>query len=180
VRRPLANSTKNRKDACLEIFLSYAHRDERLQEELNKHLAPLRRSALINVWHDRKIGPGKDFDAEIDKWLTSADIVLLLVSPDFINSDYCYQREMKAALRRHKTGVARVIPVILRPVDWSKTPIGKLLAIPKDGNPVSTWRHRDKALLDVATNVRRVVEEIVTERTSKPRNAMVRAKRNVI
>jgi hypothetical protein len=87
---------------------------------------------------------------------------------------------MKAALRRHKTGVARVIPVILRPVDWSKTPIGKLLAIPKDGNPVSTWRHRDKALLDVATNVRRVVEEIVTERTSKPRNAMVRAKRNVI
>jgi hypothetical protein len=149
----------------VSVFLSYAHRDERLREELDKHLSPLRRSALIDTWHDRKISPGRDLDAEIDQRLASADLVLLLISPDFINSDYCYRREMRRALQRHAKGLARIIPIILRPVDWLRTPIGRLLATPKDAKPVTTWHRRDDALLDVATSVRRAAEEITTDRS---------------
>src|ERR1700733_8583769 len=108
----------------LRVVLSYAHRDEKLREELNKHLSTLRRSAAIKSWDDRKILPGSEFGAEIDLKLAEAEIVLLLVSLDFMNSDYCYCREMRLALRRHARRQARVIPIIIRPVDWLKTPIG--------------------------------------------------------
>jgi hypothetical protein len=139
--------------ARVSVFLSYAHRDERLRAELEKHLSPLRRSALIETWDDRRITPGAELDTAIDQRLGTADLVLLLISPDFINSDYCYRREMRAALRRHAKGQARVIPIILRPVDWVRTPIGRLLATPRDAKPVTTWHRRDDALLDVATSV---------------------------
>jgi len=145
--------------------VSYAHRDERLWEELKKHLSSLRRSALIDTWHDRRIKPGAALDSVIDSHLATADLILLLISPDFINSDYCYQREMRHALRRHRNGEARLIPIILRPVDWQGTPIGRLLAIPKDGKPVTNWHRRDDAFLDVATSVRRVAEELSARRS---------------
>ncbi|MBI1897660.1 MAG: toll/interleukin-1 receptor domain-containing protein, partial [Acidobacteria bacterium] len=124
-----------RRTPRVSVFLSYAHRDERLREELDKHLSPLRRSSLIDTWHDRRITPGTDLDTEIDRRLASADLVLLLISPDFINSDYCYRREMRTALQRHARGQTRVIPIILRPVDWRRTPIGRLLATPRDAKP---------------------------------------------
>jgi len=154
------------------VFVSYAHRDERLREELDKHLSPLRRSALIETWHDRRITPGAALSEAIDEHLASADLILLLVSPDFINSDYCYQKEMRIALQRHRKGQARVIPIILRPVDWKGTPIGRLLAIPRDAKPVTKWHHRDDALLDVATSIRRAAEELSTERNNKTGRAI--------
>ena len=146
--------------ARLKVFLSYAHRDERLRVEVEKHLSALRRSKLIATWHDHRITPGTELDLEIAASLTTSDLILLLVSPDFIDSDYCYLREMSCALKRHRRGEARVIPIILRPVDWSRTPIGKLLALPRDGKPVTSWSKRDEALLDVAKGIRRVVEEM--------------------
>jgi hypothetical protein len=159
--------TASRQEALrVKVFVSYAHRDERLREELEKHLSPLRRSALIETWHDRRITPGAELNTEIDQYLANADLVLLLISPDFINSDYCYRREMRAALRRHAKGQARVIPIILRPVDWARTPIGKLLATPRDAKPVTTWYRRDDALLDVAQSVRHAAEEMTAERTA--------------
>ncbi len=161
----MRDAARRQQKARVSVFLSYAHRDERLREELDKHLSPLRRSALIETWHDRRIPPGAELDAEIDQRLSTADLVLLLISPDFINSDYCYRREMRIALRRHAKGHARVIPIILRPVDWSSTPIGRLLAIPRDAKPVTTWHRRDEALLDVATSVRRAAEEMTAQRT---------------
>lgn len=148
--------------ARLKVFLSYAHRDERLRDEVEKHLSPLRRGKLIATWHDHRISPGAEIDPEIGASLTSADLILLLVSPDFMNSDYCYLREMTCALKRHRLGQAKVIPIILRPVDWIRTPIGKLLALPRDGKPVTSWSKRDEALLDVAKGIRRVVEEMET------------------
>jgi hypothetical protein len=144
----------------VRVLLSYAHPDERLREKLDKHLSVLRRSTVIESWSDRGITPGADFDQEIFRHLATADLVLLLVSPDFMNSDYCYRREMRVSLRRHLSGSARVIPIILRPVDWSGTPIGKLQALPRDGKPVTTWHRQDEALLDVARGVRRAAEEI--------------------
>lgn len=145
----------------VKVFLSYAHRDERLRDELDKHLSPLKRSALIEAWHDRQILPGTDLHSEIDLHLESADLILLLLSPAFIRSDYCYQKEMQVALTRHVAGTARIIPIILRPVDWTGTPVGKLLALPKDGKPVINWQRKDDALLDIAKGVRRVVNEIL-------------------
>ncbi len=93
-------------------------------------------------------------------------LILLLISPDFMDSDYCYRREMRAALKRHAKGQARVIPIILRPVDWRRTPIGRLLALPRDGKPVTTWHRRDEALLDVAKGVRMAAEEVGARRRS--------------
>ena len=105
-------------------FLSYSNQDEDLRNELEKHLAALRRDGVIDIWQDRRIGPGDEFDREISNQLESADIVLLLVSSDFLHSDYCYDIEMKRALERQTEGSARVIPVILRPCDWQKTLLG--------------------------------------------------------
>lgn len=163
----------------MSVFLSYAHRDERLRVELEKHLSPLRRSALIETWDDRRITPGAELDTVIDQRLGTADLVLLLISPDFINSDYCYRREMRAALRRHAKGQARVIPIILRPVDWIQTPIGRLLATPRDAKPVTTWHRRDDALLDVATSIRRAAEEITHQRATAAAGKLASPMRNL-
>jgi hypothetical protein len=152
--------------------MSYAHRDERLRDELDKHLSPLKRSAQIESWYDRRITPGSVLHMAIDGHLATADLVLLLISPDFINSDYCYQREMRVALQRHRRGQARIIPVILRPVDWQETPIGHLLATPRDGKPVTKWHRRDDAFLDIATSIRRAVEGILEARASVGRLPM--------
>lgn len=144
----------------IRLFLSYSHQDEDLRKELGKHLAALRRDGVIDIWQDRRIGPGDEFDREISNQLESADIVLLLVSSDFLHSDYCYDIEMKRALERHAEGSARVIPVILRPCDWQKTPLGKLNATPTDGRPVIEHASLDRGFLEAARAVRTATEQL--------------------
>lgn len=143
---------------AIEIFYSYSHKDEALREELDMHLSLLKRQKLITGWFDRKIEAGQEFEPEILQRLNSASVILLLVSPAFIASDYCYEKEMGRAMERYEKEGARVIPIILRPCDWHKTPFGKLNALPKDGKPVISWPNRDEAFLDVAKGIRRVVE----------------------
>jgi hypothetical protein len=128
--------------------------DENLRDQLEIHLAGLQRQGLISSWHDRRITAGDDFGEAIDQHIDTADVMLLLVSPDFIASDYCYEREMKRALERHQRGEARVIPVILRPCDWKDLPFGKLLASPKDGRPITKWPNIDEAFQDVVTAIK--------------------------
>ncbi|MBL8279061.1 MAG: toll/interleukin-1 receptor domain-containing protein [Pelomonas sp.] len=140
------------------IFFSYSHKDEVLRNELEAHLALLKHEGLVDTWHDRRIVAGDQFDDAIFGQLEAADVVLLLVSSDFINSPYCYSREMTRAMERHNAGQARVIPVILRHCDWTRAPFGKLLAAPRDGRPVMSWPDRDEALADVARQVRQAVE----------------------
>ncbi|WP_096695893.1 toll/interleukin-1 receptor domain-containing protein [Polaromonas sp. AER18D-145] len=140
------------------IFFSYSHKDEVLRNELEAHLALLKHEGLVKAWHDRRIFAGDEVDDAIFCQLETADIILLLVSSDFINSAYCYSREMARAMERHHAGQARVIPVILRHCDWSRAPFGKLLAAPRDGKPVASWPDRDEALADVARQVRQAVE----------------------
>ncbi len=142
------------------LFYSYAHEDEDLREALEKHLSVLRRTGFIAEWHDRKIGAGDEWKNEIDHHLTSADIVLLLVSADFTASDYCWGDEMAKALARHDRGAAQVIPVILRWCDWKDTPLGKLQAVPTNAKPITAWSDRDEALYDVVAAIRRTVEKI--------------------
>jgi tetratricopeptide (TPR) repeat protein len=146
---------------AIEVFFSYSHRDEELRDELSKHLALLKRQGIITAWHDRKIGAGKEWENEIDEHLNTADIILLLISSDFLASDYCYDVEVQAAMKRHNDGDARVIPVILRPVDLKGAPFGKLQALPRDARPVTDWPNRDQAFLNIAQGIRVAAEELV-------------------
>ncbi|RUR71297.1 TIR domain-containing protein [Variovorax guangxiensis] len=142
------------------VFFSYSHKDEELRNQLEAHLALLKNQGLIDAWYDRRIIAGDEVDDAIFNQLETADIILLLISSDFISSAYCFSREMTRAMERHEAGKARVIPVILRHCEWHSAPFGKLMAAPKDGKPVVSWPDRDEALADVAKQVRRAVEAI--------------------
>jgi internalin A len=152
------------------LFVSYSHKDETLRAELETHLKLLQRQGLISVWTDRRIAGGREWKGEIDWALQSADIVLLLVSADFMASDYCYDTEMRRALERHKGGGARVIPIILRAVDWHSAPFGEFQALPKDAKPVTLWGDRDSAWNDVAAGIREVAEQIRFDPLSRRRS----------
>jgi TIR domain len=141
------------------LFFSYSHVDEVLRNQLEIHLTALQRQGLIATWHDRRITAGSHVGDAIDANLEAAEIILLLVSADFIASDYCYEREMAQAMERHRSGAARVIPVILRPCDWHDLPFGELLACPRDGKPVTTWPNIDEAFLDVERAIKAALKE---------------------
>jgi hypothetical protein len=144
----------------VRVFYSYSHRDERFRVELEKSLTMLKRAGAIDDWSDRRIEAGNNIDAEIDRHLEQAQVILLLVSRDFLNSDYCYGKEMARALELNEAGVAKVIPIILRPCEWQHAPIEKLKAIPKDGKPVVEWRPQDRAWLDVSREIRNAVSNL--------------------
>jgi hypothetical protein len=162
------------KPRSVEVFISYSHKDENLKEKLDVHLSTLKRQGVIRVWHDRKITPGQQFTSVIGTHLNSADIVLLLVSADFVDSDYCYGREMTRALERHDNREAIVIPVILRPCDWKSTPFGKLQVLPKNARPVTDWPNRDKAFAAIVEGIREAVERL---RTREPGSEVERTRR---
>ncbi len=145
----------------INIFFSYAREDETLLNKLKTHLRPLQLQGLIDLWYDRDISAGTEWEQEIKQHLNSAQIVLLLVSPDFMSSDYCYSVEMKQALERHDRGEAKVIPVILRSVYWQGM-LGNLQALPTDGKPVKGphWHDLDTALNDVTKGILKVVKQL--------------------
>jgi hypothetical protein len=147
-------------DNPVGLFYSYSHKDEKLRKRLESHLHGLKRQGFISGWHDRRIVAGADWRHEIDLRLEAAGIILLLISSDYIESDYCYGVEMAKALERYKTGEAKVIPVLLRPCEWQSTPFGKLQALPANAQPVTEWKNRDKAFLNIAEGVRQAVEEM--------------------
>jgi TIR domain len=137
----------------VQTFISYSHKDEALLNLLCDHLAPLRRQGLIDDWHDRRIVPGDRWDSEISEHLERCQLVLLLLSASFFASDYIDGAEMAAALKRHDAGKARVIPVILRPVDWERSALGRLQALPTNARPVTSWKDRHQAFRDIARGV---------------------------
>lgn len=146
------------------LFFSYCHADEALRDQLEKHLAVLKNQGIIHAWHDRRIGAGQEIDQQIDQHIETDDIILLLVSADFLASNYCYNIEMKRAVARHEAGEAIVIPVILRPCDWREAPFGKLLGTPTDGKPITTWPNIDSAFLEVAKAVREAAKRVPSRR----------------
>lgn len=155
VPEPRPGRTKNNPP---ELFYSYSHKDEKLRESLETHLKLLQRQGIIKGWHDRKLIAGQEWEKEILSQLERADIILLLVSADFIASDFCYSTEMQRALERQATGDALVIPVILRPCDWKDAPFSKLQALPKDAKPVTSWGNRDEAFVNVAQGLRAAIQ----------------------
>lgn len=149
--------------APARVFISYAREDQQLHEKLVKYLIPLKNSGKIAIWHDQEILPGTEWGELIKTSLFEADIILLLVSADFLASDYCYGVEMQQALKRHEDGEARVIPIILKPADWQDTPLGRLQALPTNAKAITQWHDQDEALADVAQGIRKVVEKSLRE-----------------
>lgn len=144
----------------VEIFYSYAHLDEKFREELVKHLRLLERQGVIKGWHDRNISAGMEWKNSIDENLESAGIVLLLVSANFLASDYCYDIEMKRAMERHAQGKARVIPIILSSCRWYGAPFGKLQSLPKEAKPIENWERAAEAYTNVVEGIEKAIEEI--------------------
>ena len=151
------------------VFISYSHADEEYRHELDKHLEILGRQGVVSTWHDRRIEPGGDVHEQINQKLEEANIILLLISSDFLASDYCYDIEMTRAMERHEQGMARVIPVILRPCDWKQTPFGGLNAVPTDGKPVTKHATLDDGFLEVARAVRQAAESLGSGTSTRAR-----------
>ena len=148
----------------VRIFYSYSHHDETSLNKLRLHLTQLKREGLIKEWYDREISPGSSFAQEIDENLSKAQVILLLISPYFLASDYCYDVEMAKALQRARREGVRVIPIILRNVEgWQQSPFGHLQVLPKDGKPVMSWRDKDAAWSDVAQGIRKAIVEITSQ-----------------
>jgi hypothetical protein len=148
---------------AVTVFFSYSHRDEALRDELANHLEILKWNGDISAWHDRQILPGDEWDRDIKDNLNSAQVILLLISSDFIASRYCHDIEITRAMERHEAGEACVIPVILRTCMWSSAPFGKLHALPKNAKPVTdavTWPTKDDAFTNIAEGIRKAANDI--------------------
>jgi hypothetical protein len=146
------------------LMCSYSHKDELLWQELKDHLSPLHRQGLIRLWDDRCIDPGTNWEEQIYQELANANIIILFVSASFIASEFCYSNELSKAIARHDAGQCRVIPVIVRDVDWKKMSFSGLQALPKNGAPVTSYTRQDEAWLQVAEGIRRVVEKFNLDR----------------
>ncbi len=145
----------------VEVFFSYDQEDEPLQKRLEQQLHFLKRQGLISAWHHSHLLAGQEVDSEIKKHLATAHLILLLISPDFLSSDHCCRVEMVEAMRRHESGDAHVIPIILRHAYWQDEPFNRLQVLPTGGKPVKSWSDIDEALLDIANNIQQVVKEIL-------------------
>mgnify|MGYP001435533806 CR=1 FL=1 len=143
--------------AKLKIFLSYSRADEDMKTDLDKHLIMLKRQDKIEVWQDREIMAGEEWDSTIKNEIQAAHIILLLISVDFNNSRYIWENELKVAMDRQADGKCRVIPVILRTCEWSEMPYAKLQALPTGGKAVTTFADKDVAYTDIAKGIRNVV-----------------------
>lgn len=151
-----------RRKQPVAIFYSYASQDEQLFRELQKQLALLRQQYGISEWDRSQIKAGTDWHREIDDQLERASIILLLISADFLNSSACY-REMLRALERERRGDARVIPIILRPVDWTGSLFAHLHCLPANKQPVTQWSNQDAAFKEIASGVRTSVEALLRQ-----------------
>ncbi len=147
----------------IHVAMSYSHQDESMRDALESHLKVFEREGLLQVWHDRQLVAGDDVDSSILREFDKAHIVLLLVSSDFMSSDYCWSKELQRALERRDKGELRVIPVILRKCNWQAGPLGALVALPCDGKPITGWTDRDAAYSDVAAGVAEAARNILRE-----------------
>ncbi len=164
--------------ASYDIFIAYSREDEKYRLLLEKHLNILQRQALIKTWHDGKIEPGIDWEAEIETNLNSSDIIILLISIDFLSSDYCYNNEMSKALERHKSGDSKVIPIITRPCDWEDSPFAKLQVLPDKGKPISTWGNDlDTPMNNIAKSIKDIIKTTKEQKEAHVRKLSVEIKK---
>lgn len=140
-----------------KLFISYSHIDNRVLEQLHKHMAILREEGKVSAWFDREILAGGNLNADIKEKLDEAEIFIAIVSPDYLYSNYCYQIEFKHALKRKENGDLIIVPVIAQPCDWHASPFGEMKAIPTDGKPISDWVNENTAYLNIVQELRRLL-----------------------
>ncbi|MEI6501184.1 MAG: COR domain-containing protein, partial [Armatimonadota bacterium] len=157
---PARGAARTGKDEALKLFISYSHKDEAFRERLEVHLKLLERTEKIAPWHDRRLLPGDDWKGQIDRNMETADIILLLVSADFIASDYCYDTEMDCMLKRASAGESRIVPIIVNDCDWTTAPFARVQALPSGARPVAVWSNAESAWTDVAKGIRSVINDI--------------------
>ncbi len=161
-------SLESGRTSVIKIFISYAHEDERLKSQLIKHLSPLVRQEAIRCWDDQQLHAGEQRE-EIFRYFDEAHIILCLISPDFVSSDYCYDVEMKRAWQRHELDEAIIIPILLKPVDWSNLPFRVVQVIPRTHKPITKHTNRDLAFTDVAKEIDKVVTAQLRRHTENGR-----------
>ncbi|HUF00433.1 MAG TPA: toll/interleukin-1 receptor domain-containing protein [Anaerolineales bacterium] len=142
------------------IFISYAHHDEDLKKELDKYLKVLKRSSKVQVWNDRELIGGQEWDQTIMSELNKANIILLLISVDFNASDFIWEKELASAMQRHEEGTAHVVPIILRRCEWRSMPYAKLQALPRNATPVTEYPNRDAAFTEIAVGIEKLVDHV--------------------
>lgn len=167
----------------MKAFISYSHKDDEHLKNLEKHLAQVKRDGLLHTWTDQAIEAGGALDGEISDALNGADIFLALLSPDYINSQYCYEKEFKKAQELSKDGNLKIVPVIVEPCDWKSTPFGSLKALPKDGKAVAEWNNMNTAFVDIVTQIRKILKEedsdfIQSENSSKIQQTKYKSKKD--
>ena len=153
----------------LEVFISYSHKDRTLCNELATHLSNLRKQDIISDWYDGDIIAGTEWEKQIIDQLNTAKIILLLISANFMASDFCYSIELRQAIDRHDANQVRVIPIILRPTDWKGAPFAKLKMLPTDAIPVTKWPTHDEGFVDVIRGIREAIDDLANRRkTANP------------
>jgi tetratricopeptide (TPR) repeat protein len=144
----------------IEVFYAYAPEDEAWVQELEKHLSLLQRQGLISTWHPRLITAGSDWQHVTDVHFQRASLILLLISPDFLASDYCYSKEMRQALQREQERGVCIIPILVRPVDWQHAPFAHLRPLPSDATFLTEWQNLDRAFAEISAGIRRTIEDL--------------------
>src|SRR5258706_5594666 len=162
--------------APVEVFYSFAEADAPLLEQLEHHLSVLRYEGSISTWHKRQIVAGSDWQVELDRHLNTASLILLLISSDFLASDYQYGVELQRAMERHNENEARVIPILLRPCDWKGAPFEMLQAVPRNGIPLTLWRNLDAGFTEVAKEIRMALQTLPSSPFSPPTSTRVRTR----
>lgn len=152
----------------MKAFISYSHADELALKTFVKHLAMLKREKILSEWFDQQILVGGKIDAEISRNLESCELFIPIVSPDFLASNYCYEREMTVAIEREESGKLQIVPVVVQPCDWLSSPLQRYKALPKDAKPVSDWTNENTAWLNVVTELRRLLERPKAGSTASP------------
>lgn len=141
----------------VKIFISYSHKDESHKDSLEDHLSTLKINGQIETWNDRKLVAGQNWEDEISDNLKEAEIILFLISASFLASEYCQNIEAKTAIEKHQRGEAVLIPVIVRPSDWTHSPFGTFQSLPKDALAVTKWDDEDEAWLNVIQGIRKTI-----------------------
>lgn len=157
----ISNSTSNSQGVVpFDVFISYAAEDERFKKELETHLVMLRRSGEIRPWHSEQTQVGLTWKKETSDRIDQSQIILLLISPSFLASDYLYEQELQHAMERHKSGAARVVPIILRSTIIDNTPFKDLVLLPRSRPPVDKWSNRDEAWKKIAEEIWAVCDDL--------------------
>jgi tetratricopeptide (TPR) repeat protein len=157
ISKPLMSTVISQTRQTINIFISYSSEDEKWLEKLETHLASLKNSSKIQIWHVRSIEPGAERDSEIKKLIEKSQIILLLISPDFLASDECYKIQLPHAIQCREERKIKIIPIILRPTDWESSDCSVFNPLPKNRKPITEWEEKDKAFLSIAKEIGRII-----------------------